>query len=68
MLSHLKNVSDNAAALIVPRQACGAQDTWLPNPVGHVSIFGRHFSESLNVPCWICRQGGRGYLPALAVA
>lgn len=50
MLSHLKNASDNAAALIIPRQACGAQGTWLPNPVGHISIFGRHFSEPLNAP------------------
>ena len=57
MLSCLKNVKDNTAALIVPRQACGARDTWFPNPVGHISIFGRHFSEPLNVPR--CVSAGR---------
>lgn len=45
-----KNVWDNAAALIIPRQACAAHNTWLPNPVRHISIFGRHFLEALTVP------------------
>lgn len=67
MLSRLKNVCDNAVALIIPSQACAAQDTWVPNPVGHISIFGRHFSEPLNVPC-VCKQGGHRCIPALARA
>ena len=53
MLSRLKNVCDNAEALIVPGQDCAAHNTWLPNTAGHISIFGLRFSEPLNVPWFV---------------